>query len=207
MRKLIAAAFVSLDGVMQAPGGKEEDPTTDFPFGGWTVPYWDESTDPFMGVFGQPTEHPFALLLGRRTYDIFAGYWPDHQDHPIGPLFNRVTKHVVTSTPDTLDWINSVGVTGDVPAAIARLKQDDGPDLLTQGSSVLLHTLLAHDLIDELRLMTFPVILGRGKRWFDAESQPGAFALERSETSATGVTSALYRRSGEVRVGTIGEPD
>lgn len=206
MRKLIAAAFVSLDGVMQAPGGPEEDPSDRFALGGWTAPFWDETTNPFMGVFDQPSDHPFDLLLGRKTYDIFAGYWPEHQEHPIGPLFNRVTKYVATSAPDTLKWANSVGLSGDVPAGIARLKQGDGPDLLTQGSSVLLHTLLAQDLVDELRLMTFPVVLGEGKRWFDAGSRPARFTLERSETSATGVTSSLYRRAGEIRTGTIGEP-
>ena len=126
MRKLIAAAFVSLDGVMQAPGGPEEDPSGGFAFGGWTAPFWTEESNPFMGVFDQASDHPFDLLLGRKTYDIFAGYWPVHQEHPIGPLFNRVNKYVVTSTPDTLDWINSVGLSGDVPALIAELKQRIG---------------------------------------------------------------------------------
>lgn len=206
MRKLIAAAFVSLDGVMQAPGGPEEDSSEHFALGGWTAPFWDEATNPFMGVFDQPADHSFDLLLGRKTYDIFAGYWPEHQEHPIGPLFNRVTKYVATATPDTLTWVNSVGLSGDVPAKVAALKQGDGPDLLTQGSSVLLHSLLAHDLIDELRLMIFPVVLGAGKRWFDASSRPARFTLAQSETSATGVTSVLYRRAGAVRTGTIGEP-
>jgi dihydrofolate reductase len=205
MRKLIAAAFVSLDGVMQAPGGRGEDPSGGFTFGGWTAPFWTEDSSPFMGVFEHAADQPFDLLLGRKTYDIFAAYWPVHQEHPIGPLFDRVTKYVATSTPDTLAWINSVGLSGDVPAAIAKLKQEDGPDLLTQGSSVLLHALLAHDLIDELRLMTFPVILGEGKRWYDAGSRPGGFSLEKSETYAAGVTSSLYRRAGEVRTGDIGE--
>lgn len=206
MRKLIAAAFVSLDGVMQAPGGPEEDPSGRFTLGGWTAPFWDEATDPFMGVFEQPSDHPFDLLLGRRTYDIFAGYWPHNQDHPIGPLFNRVTKYVATSAPDTLGWVNSIGLTGDVPAQIVTLKQGDGPDLLTQGSSVLLHALLVHDLIDELRLMTFPVVLGQGKRWFGDGSHPSGFTLDQSATSATGVNSSLYRRAGDVRTGTIAEP-
>jgi len=205
MRKLIAAAFVSLDGVMQAPGGPEEDPSGGFAFGGWTAPFWTGDVDPFMGVFGQASEHPFDLLLGRRTYDIFAGYWPVHQEHPIGPLFNRVIKYVATSTPDTLEWVNSVGLSGDVPARVAELKHGDGPELLTQGSSVLLHALLAHDLIDELRLMTFPVVLGGGKRWFDGLSRPGGFVLERSETTTGGVISSLYRRAGEVKTGTVGE--
>lgn len=199
MRKLIAAAFVSLDGVMQAPGGTDEDPSNGFAFGGWTVPYWDESTDPFMGIF----DESFDLLLGRRTYDIFAAYWPVHQDHPIGPLFNRVTKYVATSTPDTLAWENSVGLRGDVLAEIAEVKRGDGPPLLTQGSSVLLHALLKSDLIDELRLMTFPVVLGQGKRWFDEGALPRAFDLEKSALSTTGVTSCIYRRNGEVRSGSF----
>ncbi|HEX8469712.1 MAG TPA: dihydrofolate reductase family protein [Brevundimonas sp.] len=207
MRKLIAAAFVSLDGVMQAPGGPGEDPSGGFAFGGWTAPFWTGDSSPFMGVFEQSSDHPFDLLLGRRTYDIFAAYWPVHQDHPIGPLFDRVTKYVATSTPDSLEWMNSVGLSGDVPAEIARLKRGDGPELLTQGSSVLLHTLLAHDLIDELRLMTFPVVLGEGKRWFDTGSRPAGFNLERSETSDGGVMSSVYRRGGEVRTGTVGAAD
>ena len=205
MRKLIAAAFVSLDGVMQAPGGPEEDPSENFAFGGWTAPFWAEDTDPFMGVFDQPSDHPFDLLLGRRTYDIFAAYWPVHQEIPIGPLFDRVTKYVATSTPDTLDWQNSIGLSGDVPAQIAKLKQGNGPDLLTQGSSVLLHALFRHDLVDELRLMTFPVILGRGKRWFDEGAAPAGFVLDTTTTFSTGVVSSLYRREGEVRTGTMGE--
>ncbi|NBW07860.1 MAG: dihydrofolate reductase [Caulobacteraceae bacterium] len=205
MRKLIGAAFVSLDGVMQAPGGPEEDPSGGFAFGGWTAPFWTEDADPFMGVFGKTETEPFDLLLGRKTYDIFAGYWPVHQEHPIGPLFNRVTKYVATSSPDSLDWVNSVGLSGDVPARVAELKQGDGPDLLTQGSSVLLHALLAHDLVDELRLMVFPLVLGGGKRWFDGLSQPGGFVLEKSETTSSGVISTLYRRSGEVKTGTVGE--
>ena len=202
MRPLIAAAFVSLDGVMQAPGAPGEDPSDGFSFGGWTVPYWDEATVPFLGIFDQP----FDLLLGRRTWDIFAAYWPVHQEHPIGPLFNRVTKYVATATPESLDWVNSVGLDADVPAAVARLKAGDGPPLLTQGSSVLLHALLAHDLIDELRLMTFPVVLGHGRRWFGDGSRPARFTLERSETSAAGVTSSLYRRAGEVRTGSMDDP-
>ena len=200
MRKLVAAAFVSLDGVMQAPGGPDEDPAQGFTFGGWTVPHWDEALTPFMDVFSQP----FDLLLGRRTYDIFAAHWPrTPDDDPIGALFNRVTKYVATSSPDTLAWANSRAIAGDIPAGIAALKQGDGPVLLTQGSAVLLHALLAHDLVDELRLMVFPVLLGCGKRWFDDTSRAGAFALETSATSATGVVSSVYRRDGPVTTGSF----
>lgn len=201
MRKLIAAAFISLDGVMQAPGGPEEDTSDRFAFGGWTAPFWDEATVPFDGVF----EQDYDLLLGRRTYDIFAGYWPKppNDQTPIGAAFNRVTKYVATSAPDTLDWANSVALTGNVSARIADLKRSDGPVLLTQGSSLLLHSLLAEDLIDELRLMTFPVVLGHGKRWFDDSSRPSGFALEKSHTSATGVVTGVYRRDGEIRTGSF----
>lgn len=201
MRKLVAAAFVSLDGVMQAPGGPEEDPSEAFAFGGWTAPFWDEATTPFADVFNQT----YDLLLGRKTYDIFAGYWPKppNDQTPIGAAFNRVTKYVATSSPETLDWTNSVALTGDVPGRIADLKRGDGPMLLTQGSSVLLHALLASDLIDELRLMVFPVVLGRGKRWFDTGSRPSAFALETTQTSNTGVVTGVYRRNGEIQTGSF----
>lgn len=204
MRKLIVAAFTSLDGVMQAPGGPTEDPSGGFAFGGWTFPYWDEAMNPFMDVFDQP----FDLLLGRRTYDIFAGHWPRMpEDDPIGAVFNRVTKYVATSSPDTLDWANSVALTGDVPASVAALKQGDGPPLLTQGSSVLIHALLEHGLIDELRLMTFPVLLGQGKRWFDSAARPGDLTLQQSAVSPTGVVMAVYRPAGEVRTGSFALPE
>ena len=201
MRRLVAAAFVSLDGVMQAPGGPEEDPTEDFALGGWTAPFWDEETTPFDDVFSQS----YDLLLGRKTYDIFAGYWPrpPNDQTPIGEAFNRVTKYVVTSSPDTLQWANSVAIGGDVIGRIRTLKEGDGPMLLTQGSSVLLHALLAHDLIDELRLMIFPVVLGTGKRWFGAGSHPSAFALERRHTSRTGVVTGVYRRNGDIQTGSF----
>ena len=204
MRKLIVAAFTSLDGVMQAPGGPTEDPSGGFAFGGWTFPHWDEAMNPFMDVFDQP----FDLLLGRRTYDIFAGHWPRMPaDDPIGAVFNRVTKYVATSSPDTLDWANSVALTGDVPAAVAALKQGDGPPLLTQGSSVLIHALLEHGLVDELRLMTFPVLLGQGKRWFDGAVRPGDLTLQKSAVSPTGVVMAVYHPAGEVRTGSFALPE
>lgn len=201
MRKLVAAVFVSLDGVMQAPGGPTEDPSGGFAFGGWSFPHWDDSMDGFMDVFGEP----FDLVLGRRTYDIFAAYWPNHQEHPIGPLFDSVTKYVATSSPESLGWVNSQGLGDDVPAAIARLKQDDGPLLLTQGSSVLLHELARHDLIDEWRLMTFPVLLGPGKRWFDGLAAPGAFTLTRSEASGSGVTLSVYARASGIETGSFAD--
>src|SRR4051812_28583982 len=147
MRKLVAAAFVSLDGVMQAPGGPREDPTGGFTQGGWTVNYWDEPMGQFMGgIFTDP----FELLLGRKTYEIFAAHWPFvGKDDPIGKVFNAVTKYVATTSTEPLTWANSVALRGEAAAEIARLKREDGPVLLTQGSSGLLQTLLAHDLIDE----------------------------------------------------------
>jgi dihydrofolate reductase len=201
MRKIVAAAFVSLDGVMQAPGGPAEDPTGGFACGGWTVNYWDEPMGQFMGgMFATP----FDLLLGRKTYEIFAAHWPFvGSDDPIGKLFDDVTKYVATTSSEPLGWRNSVALRGDVAAAIARLKQEDGPALLTQGSSVLLQTLLAHDLIDEFRLLTFPLILGPGKRLFGEGARPGGLELVETNTSTTGVVMSLYRRAGAIRTGSF----
>lgn len=204
MRKIVAGAFVSLDGVMQAPGGPEEDPTGGFEHGGWTVPYWDEPMGRFMDAcFSQP----FDLLLGRRTYEIFAAHWPFvGEDDPIGTLFNGVTKYVASSRAAPLEWNNSVAVTGDVATEIARLKQGSGPMLLTQGSSVLLRTLLAHDLVDEFRLLTFPLVLGRGKRLFGQGTAPGSLSLVENTLSTTGVTMSVYARAGAVKTGSFALP-
>jgi dihydrofolate reductase len=201
MRKLVAAAFISLDGVMQAPGGPPEDPTGGFTFGGWTVPYWDEPMGRFMEeMFGQP----FDLLLGRKTYEIFAAHWPFvPADDPIGERFNAVTKHVATSSTEPLAWANSVALRGDVAAEVARLKQGDGPTLLTQGSSVLLQALLAHDLVDEFRLLVFPLLLGPGKRLFGQGTTPGALKLVASTVSTTGVFMGVYGRAGAVATGSF----
>lgn len=204
MRKIVAGAFVSLDGIMQAPGGPEEDPTGGFRHGGWTVPHWDEVMGRFMDeCFSQP----FDLLLGRKTYEIFAAHWPFvGEDDPIGRTFNEMTKYVATSSTGPLEWKNSVALKGDVVAGIARLKQEDGPMLLTQGSSVLLQALLAHELIDEFRLLTFPVLLGRGKRLFGQDTKDGALRLAESRVSTTGVTMSVYVRSGSVTTGTFALP-
>jgi dihydrofolate reductase len=201
MRKLVCAAFVSLDGVMQGPGGPEEDTSGGFAFGGWTFPLFDDVGGSFVG---ESFAEPFDLLLGRKTYDIFAGYWP-HQpaDSPIAEPFNRVAKYVATSSPDTLDWNNSHALTGDIPAAVAKLKAGDGPTLLTQGSTVLLHALQVHDLIDEYRVMTFPLVLGPGKRLFDGQAKPGGLSLGRSITTPSGVVMSVYQRAGEVRTGSF----
>jgi len=203
MRKLIVAAFVSLDGVMQAPGGPEEDPTSAFAYGGWVFPHWDEIVDAAMGEsFGRP----FDLLLGRKTYEIFAAHWP-HTDEPPADLFNGVTKYVATSSAALLAWENSVALDGEVPAAVARLKQGDGPDLLTQGSSVLVRSLLAKGLVDEISLLVFPVILGKGKKWIDETAMPGELELISSKTATTGVIISRYRPKGPVRTGSFALPE
>jgi dihydrofolate reductase len=204
MRTLTVAAFVSLDGVMQAPGGPEEDPGNGFRFGGWIVPYADETTGrAVQNLFSQP----FELLLGRRTYDIFASYWPriraDSTHYALAELLNGVPKHVATHHRDTLDWQNSRALEGNLVDAINALKRQDGPQLLTQGSGDLVHQLLAAGLVDELRLMIHPVLLGRGKRLFDDNAQALAFTLAHSISSPGGVLIARYIRSGEVRTGTF----
>jgi dihydrofolate reductase len=205
MRKVVAAAFVSLDGVMQAPGGPPEDPTGGFDLGGWLVPFSDEATGQFvMEAFSQP----FDLLLGRRTYDIFAAHWPFMPDgDPIREAFDRVTKYVATRSGMPLTWQNSIRLEGDAADAVRRLKQEDGPMLLTQGSSVLLQTLFAHDLVDELRILTYPLVLGRGKRFFNEGAMPGALTLTDTRVSSTGVVMSVYERAGEVKVGSFMLPD
>lgn len=200
MRKLVVAAFVSLDGVMQAPGGPEEDPSGGFEHGGWTFPYWDEAMGAAMGeIFGSP----YDLLLGRTTYDIFAAYWPFVKDGPIADQFNAVTKYVATSSSEPLAWANSVRLEGDVLDAVARLKEGDGPNLLTQGSSVLVQSLLGRGLVDELNLLVFPVILGRGKKLIGEDAKAGEWELVASRISTTGVIIARYRPAGPVRTGSF----
>jgi dihydrofolate reductase len=204
MRKIVAATFLSLDGVMQAPGGPEEDTTGGFSHGGWTFHYWDEAMGEVMGkAFGEP----FDLLLGRKTYEIFAAHWPYAGDEdPIAKAFNRVTKYVATSSDAPLTWQNSVALR-DVPADLAKLKRQDGPKLLIQGSSVLIQTLLKHDLIDELSLMVFPLVLGKGKRMFGEGAIPAALRLVESKASSTGVVMSRYRREGEIRTGSFAQAE
>ncbi|MEO4000445.1 dihydrofolate reductase family protein [Mesorhizobium sp. CAU 1732] len=211
MRKIVTGAFISLDGVMQAPGGPEEDPTGGFRHGGWVPPYWDDTTGEVIGrLFSQP----FDLLLGRRTYDIFAAHWPYVQMDPeagdfealnagIAENFNRVTKYVATHRPDSLDWENSEALGADIPGRVRDLKQGDGRMLLTQGSTELLQILLRHDLIDELHLHVFPLLLGKGKRLFGDGAVPAALKLTSSHVSPSGVFSASYVRSGDVVSGSF----
>ncbi|EJN23301.1 dihydrofolate reductase [Pseudomonas sp. GM78] len=205
MRKLIVAAFISLDGIIQAPGGPDEDTSGQFRFGGWIVPYSDEvSGQAIRDLFSQP----FELLLGRRTYDIFAAYWPQintEAHNYIADLFNAVPKQVATHHPDTLDWHNSHALQGNLVDAIRALKQQDGAHLLTQGSADLVRQLLAAGLVDELRLITFPVVLGHGKRLFDDNAQACAFTLEHSTSTPGGVLISRYVRSGEVRTGSFND--
>lgn len=207
MRKLIIREFISLDGVIQAPGGPEEDPSDGFRFGGWVVPYSDEAaSQDLMEQLAQP----FELLLGRRTYDIFAGYWPRvpaEADNRIADAFNRVPKHVATHRPGALDWQNSHALQGDLADAVRALKQRDGADLLTFGSGEMVQQLLAAGLVDELQLLIFPVLLGRGRRLFGGDALASSFKLTRSAITADGVLVTRYARDGEVRTGSFGARD
>jgi dihydrofolate reductase len=200
MRRVITGAFVSLDGVMQAPGGPEEDPTRGFKFGGWVWPHTDE-------VFGQAVDElfgqPFDLLLGRKTYEIFAAHWPYAESgeyDSIARLFNATTKYVATRSNMDLTWTGSVAL-HDAAADVARLKREDGPALVTQGSTDLIQTLLANDLIDEIRTFTFPIVLGNGKKLLDKGAKPAAFKLVDHRVTTTGVVIACYHRAGDVATG------
>jgi dihydrofolate reductase len=199
MRKLIVLTFISLDGVMQAPGGPEEDTSGGFKFGGWTVPYFDEAGG---NVMAEQMGHPFDLLLGRKTYDIFAGYWPQHNDET-GVGINKATKYVVSHRPVNTDWKTTVHIGGDVPAEIRKLKQQDGPELQVHGSANLIQTLLKNDLVDELWLKTFPVVLGAGKKLFAEGTIPAAFTVDKTSVTPSGVVVANYRRAGEVKTGSF----
>ena len=201
MRKIVVLSFLSLDGVMQAPGGPDEDATSGFRFGGWTVPFFDE----FAGrIMDEQMSMPFDLLLGRKTYEIFAGYWPK-RDPNVGPTaaFNRATKYVVSSSSPQLGWENSVLVDGDVVAKLEELKAGDGPMLQVHGSGNLIQTLLRHDLVDELWLKIFPVLLASGKRLFAEGTIPEGLDLLTSATSPRGVIFASYKRAGAVETGSF----
>ena len=194
MRKVIVGAMVSMDGVMQAPGGPEEDPTGGFKFGGWTAPLGDDPV--FDEELGKLFGEPFDLLLGRRTYDIFAAYWPYAEGGPaddIAKTFNRITKYVATRKGVDLTWKGSVALR-DAAKDVAKLKQEDGPVLLTQGSTELVHALLAAGLVDEIRTFTFPLLLGKGKRLFSGDSQPRTFKLTHSAVSPNGLIDSNRRR-------------
>jgi len=198
MRKIIVLTFLSLDGVMQAPGGPEEDTSGGFKYGGWTFPYFDD----FAGkIMGEQMSHPAALLLGRKTYDIFASYWPEHESG--WPGVNKMTKYVASDVPFTPEWENSVLLEGDVVEEIKKLKAEDGPDLHVYGSGNFAQTLMKHDLVDEFWLKIFPVTLGNGKRLFAEGTIPAAFTLEDSKVSPMGVIFASYKRAGDVKTGSF----
>ena len=200
MRKLAVSTFLTLDGVMQAPGGPEEDPSGRFTHGGWSVNYWDE----LMGqVMGEATTRPFDLLLGRKTYEIFAAHWPRASEEQGAGIFNNATKHVASRTLDTVEWQNSSLLEGDAAEAVAGLKEDDGPEIQVHGSGDLIQTLLEHDLVDEFRLWIFPVVLGMGKRLFADGTVPRGLRLVDSKTSTTGVLMTTYERAGEIEYGSF----
>ncbi len=205
MRKLIVSAFVSLDGVMQAPGGPEEDPTGGFTLGGWMFNYADESMDlSDSGFDGKDRE----LVLGRRTYEIFEAYWPyQPEDHPVAKTLNAAKKHVASRTRTKLHWNNSTLLRCDVVRAINTLKAESGPDLQIIGSSNLIQTLQTASLIDEYNVWTFPVVLGKGKRLFGDSAKPSALRLDRSKVSPTSVVMSTYVPDGDIRPGTFASAD
>lgn len=197
MRKIIILSFISLDGVMQAPGGPEEDTAGGFKYGGWVAPYFDEASGEIMTKQMKPTD----LLLGRKTFDIFASYWPNHAD--MWPGINDVTKYVVSGSLEKSDWQNSA-VLKNIDE-VKKLKDTEGSDLQVHGSSQLIQALLENDLVDELWLKIFPLTLGSGKKLFNGGAIPAAFTLMETSTTPSGVIFANYKRAGEVKTGTVGE--
>jgi dihydrofolate reductase len=197
MRKLIVNTYMSLDGIMQAPGGPDEDPTGGFTLGGWGVNYFDEEMMRQIAESG-----PYELLLGRGTYEIFAAHWP-HDEGPIADQLNSTRKYVASTTLERVDWSNSTLIEGDVAEYVKRLKGEDGPELQVHGSPGLIQTLLEHDLIDEYRLWIFPLAIGKGKRFFGAGTMPIALKLVDSNVTKTGVTINVYERGGEIDTGSF----
>ena len=202
MTKLIVQTFVTLDGVMQAPGGPGEDDSGGFAYGGWSVNYWDEQ----MGqVMGEATSTPFAMVLGRRTYDIMAAYWPHASEAEGAPTFNNATKYVASRGRPTLEWSNSVLIEGDAADGIAALKKEDGPELQVHGSANLIQTLLRHDLVDQYRLWVFPLVIGSGKRLFSDGTIPSGLKLVNSKVSSTGVVMGTWEPAGEIAIGSFAQ--
>ena len=199
MRQLIVNTFMSLDGVMQAPGGPEEDPSGGFTRGGWSFGYWDERMGAVMaGLMGKP----FDLVLGRKTYEIFAAHWP-YSDEPAAEPLNAATKYVASNTGVDLTWKRSELIEGDVVAGVRALKNEDGSELQVHGSANLLQTLTAHGLVDEFCVWIFPLVLGRGKRLFESDTIPAGLELTSSATSSTGVIMATYRTGAEIKSGSF----
>jgi len=214
MRKLVVNAFVTLDGVMQAPGGPKEDPTGGFEHGGWSVNYWDDVMNEKMSG---TMDSPFELLLGRRTYEIFAAHWPhvgekeregrggtaSEIEDPAGAALNEARKYVASRTLDEVAWNNSTLLEGDVAERVAELKSEDGPDIQVHGSSELIQTLLEHDLIDVFRVWIFPLVVGRGKRLFGEGTTPAGLSLVDTTVSGSGVIVATYERAGAIEPGSF----
>jgi dihydrofolate reductase len=198
MRKIIVLSFITLDGIMQGPGGPTEDTSGNFTLGGWTVPFFDE----FLGqVMTEQMDQPFDLLLGRKTFEIFASYWPDHPEDGAG--INNATKYVASNTLTSHAWKTTVFLKEDVANQIQAIKQQDGPDLQVHGSASFIQSLLEHDLVDELWLKIFPVTLGSGKRLFGSGTIPASFTLVESRFSPSGVMVANFKRAGEVKTGSF----
>jgi dihydrofolate reductase len=196
----VVSTFLTLVGVFQAPGGPEEDPTGGFVHGGWSAPYWDDQMGQYMAEL---MNKPIDLLLGRKTYEIFAAHWPYVTDDPLAEALNRATKYVVSTTLDQAEWSNTTVVRGNVAEQIARLKQRAGPEIQVPGSGQLIQTLLEHDLVDEYRLLVFPLLLGSGKRLFAAGTSPTGLRLVDSSVSTTGVIMATYERAGQLAYGSF----
>jgi dihydrofolate reductase len=199
MRTLVVTTFLTLDGVMQAPGGPEEDPSGGFEHGGWSFGYWDEE---MQTVMGESMATRFDLVLGRKTYEIFAAHWPHTDEFGAEPL-NQATKHVASKTRSELEWQNSTLLEGEVPQAVRALKHQDGPELQVHGSANLIQTLLTHGLIDEFRLWIFPLVLGRGKRLFEDGTVPAGLEVTSSQAFSTGVIRATYRSGAEIKGGSF----
>jgi dihydrofolate reductase len=203
MRKLLVTTFLTLDGVMQAPGGPGEDDDGGFTQGGWSVNYWDE----LMGqVMGEATSKPFAMVLGHRTYDIMAAFWPHASEEEGGKVFNQATKYVASrGRPSLEEWSNSVLIEGDAAEGIAALKKEDGPELQVHGSANLIQTLLRNNLVDQFRLWVFPCVVGSGKRLFSDGTIPAGLRLVDSKVSSTGVVIGTYEPAGALRTGTFAQ--
>jgi len=201
MRKLVVSTFLTLDGVMQAPGGPEEDASDDFAHGGWSVHHFDDEVGAFMDeLMGKP----FDLVLGRRTYDIFAAFWPNASEEQGARPLNEATKYVASRGRPKLDWSTSVLIEGELAEGIAALKLQDGPELQVHGSADLIQTLLRHGLVDQYRLLVFPVVIGSGKRLFADGAIPSGLKLVESRVSASGVVMGVYEPAGELVTGTFG---
>ena len=202
MRKLVVISFITLDGVIQAPGRPDEDTSGGFAYGGWQAAYPDE----FLGkVLTEQWSQPFDLLLGRKTFEIFASYWPHHAEQGPGRVINQATKYVASHTLTSHDWQKSIFLQGDVAEEIRKLKQQDGPVIHVYGSGNLMQTLLRHDLVDEFCLAIYPITLGKGKRLFAEGTMPAAFTVTGGQVSTSGVTVINLVRAGEVQTGTMGE--